>query len=101
MQFLCNANKLKESINIVEKAVSQKSTLPVLENIYLEIKNNSLKLRGNNLEIGIENDCQIESEFNEGSILVKAKTISGIMSKIDDEQLTISIDDSNKMKIKG
>ena len=38
MQFKCKSDDLKKSIAIVEKAVSQKSSLPVLENIFLELK---------------------------------------------------------------
>jgi DNA polymerase-3 subunit beta len=101
MQFKCNSGKLKESIAIVEKAVSQKSSLPVLENIFLELKGSHLKLRGNNLEIGIENGLVIDEPGVEGSILVKAKTLSSIFSKIDDNIVSISVDDSQKLSIKG
>ena len=82
MQFKCKSEKLKHSIAVVEKAVSQKSSLPVLENIFLELKGTQLKLRGNNLEIGIENGMNIEEPVAEGSILVKAKTLSSIFSKM-------------------
>ena len=37
MKFLCESSVLKKGITIVEKAVSQRSSLPVLENIYLEL----------------------------------------------------------------
>ena len=52
MRFSCQSQELQKGISIVEKAVSQRSSLPVLENIYFEITDNQLKLRGNNLEIG-------------------------------------------------
>ena len=101
MQFKCKADKLKQSIAVVEKAVSQKSSLPVLENIFLELKGTHLKLRGNNLEIGIENGIMIEDAVSEGSVLVKAKTLSSIFSKIDDKAVLISVDETQKLSIKG
>tara|TARA_Y100000748_G_C15441384_1_gene467299 strand:+ start:40 stop:1167 length:1128 start_codon:yes stop_codon:yes gene_type:complete len=101
MQFKCQSEKFKHSIAVVEKAVSQKSSLPVLENIFLELKGTQLKLRGNNLEIGIENGMNIEDPVSEGSILVKAKTLSSIFSKIDDNAVLISVDETQKLSIKG
>ncbi len=101
MQFKCQSEKLKHSIAVVEKAVSQKSSLPVLENIFLELKGTQLKLRGNNLEIGIENGFLIEEAVSEGSVLVKAKTLSNIFSKIDDNSVSISVDETQKLSIKG
>ena len=101
MEFLCNSNKLKHGIALVEKAVSQKSSLPVLENIFIELKNGALTLRGNNLEIGIENNLNIEPPQAEGSVLVKAKTLSGILSKIENESLSIKVSTDNKIAIKG
>ncbi len=101
MQFKCQSDKLKHSIAVVEKAVSQKSSLPVLENIFLELKGTQLKLRGNNLEIGIENGINIDEPISEGSILVKAKTLSSIISKIDDNNIEISVDETQRLSIKG
>ncbi|MBI60083.1 DNA polymerase III subunit beta [bacterium] len=101
MQFKCLSEKLKHSIAVVEKAVSQKSSLPVLENIFLELKGTQLKLRGNNLEIGIENGFLIEEPISEGSVLVKAKTLSNIFSKIDDNSVAIAVDETQKLSIKG
>jgi DNA polymerase III subunit beta len=101
MKFSCNSNTLQKTIGIVEKAVSQRSSLPVLENIYLEIKEGTLKLRGNDLEIGIENSLSLESVESEGQVLIKAKTISSILSKIQDQNLNFEIDEKNKMNIHG
>ena len=100
-KFKCKSNRLKECISVVRKAVSQKSSLPVLENIFLELKGAELKLRGNNLEIGIENHLTVDDVNSEGSLLVKAKTLSGTISKIDDKELTLSVNDSQQLEIKG
>jgi len=101
MKFSCNSNTLQKNIGIVEKAVSQRSSLPVLENIFIELKEGKLKLRGNDLEIGIEHVFPLSSIESEGQVLVKAKTISSILSKIQDEELNFEIDSSYKMNING
>ena len=61
MKFRVKSQDLQKSINIVEKAVSPRSSLPVLENIFIETKEGQLKLRGNDLEIGIENTIPLEN----------------------------------------
>jgi DNA polymerase III subunit beta len=101
MKFKAKSNALQKGISIVEKAVSNRTSLPILENIFLELKEGQLKLRGNDLEIGIENSFPIEGEIVEGSVLVKAKTFSNIISKLPQEELDISVDENNKVIIKG
>ena len=101
MEFTCKSKDLKDAIGVVEKAIAAKSSLPVLENVYLELSDNSLRLRGNNLEIGIENNLQIEQVQSTGSVLLKAKTLSGIIAKLDNESITLKADDQQKVSIKS
>ena len=63
MKFKTRNNTLQKGISIVEKAVSNRTSLPILENIFLELKEGHLKLRGNDLEIGIENIAKHEAEL--------------------------------------
>ena len=42
MKIICNRSKLIERVNIVLKAVSSKSTMPILGCLILEVNNNSL-----------------------------------------------------------
>ena len=61
----------------------------------------ALTLRGNNLEIGIENDIAIDQATQNGKVLLKAKTLSGIISKIDNEFITLKADEQQKVSIKS
>lgn len=101
MKFSVESNVLQKGISIVEKAVSSRTSLPVLENIFLELRDGELKLRGNDLEIGIENSVSIEGETVEGAILVKAKTFSNIISKLPQEKLELLVDENQKVIIKS
>lgn len=101
MKFSCDSTTLQKGINIVEKAISPRTSLPVLENIFFELDNNQLKLRGNDLEIGIENVVPVSESGVKGSILIKARTISSIISKLQNQSLDIEVGDDNKMVIKA
>jgi DNA polymerase-3 subunit beta len=99
MKFSCDSDKLQKSISIVEKSVSPRTSLPVLENIYLELTGNQLTLRGNDLEIGIEHQIEVENVQAEGKVLLKAKTISSVLSKLPHQKLDIEVDSQNNIHI--
>ena len=54
MKFKVERSELTLGINTVCKAISNRTTLPVLENIYLFLEGSQIILRGNDLELGIE-----------------------------------------------
>ena len=101
MKFSCDSSTLQKGISIVEKAISPRTSLPVLENIFLELKEGQLKLRGNDLEIGIENIVPVSGSGDDGSILIKARTISSIISKLQNQALNFEVGTDNKMIIKA
>jgi DNA polymerase-3 subunit beta len=105
MKFSCDSSLLFKSINIVEKAIAQKSTISVLENICFELSESKLILRANDLEIGIEHAIDVMVDPTHSifptSVLIKGKTISGIFSKISPQIIQITVDENNRFKIVG
>ena len=101
MKFTCNSSRLQKSISIVEKAISTRTSLPILENIFLELNGDQLTLRGNDLEIGIEHKIAVENAQGQGVTLVKAKTISSILSKLSKQSLDIEVTDDHKMILRA
>ena len=103
MKFKCNSSILLKGINHVLKAVSNRSPLPVMENIYMELGNKQLCLRGNDLEVGIESLIPIDSSDQSGAVLVKASTLNSIVTKMTDsnQSLSVEVDASNKVIIQS
>ena len=99
MKFKCKGNDLLKGLNIAEKAIPNRSSLPVLENVYLDVSNNQLTLLGNDLEIGIKHSMPIQNQEMEGKLLLKSKTLSNILSKLANEEITVEADDKNHVKI--
>jgi len=99
VKIFCSQRNLNNSVNIVQKAVSTKTTLPILKGILLEASNNKLKLVGNDLDIGIENtiDCEV---IEEGSIVISSKLFGDIIRKLPDADVMIEVDSSNNVTIK-
>ncbi|MBQ7006208.1 MAG: DNA polymerase III subunit beta, partial [Oscillospiraceae bacterium] len=54
MKFICRQDQLMIGVNTVLKAVSTKSTLPILECILIEDMNHQIKMTANDMELCIE-----------------------------------------------
>ena len=54
MKFICEKQKLQEGISIASKAITGKTTMPILEGIYITAKNNELTLIGSDMDVSIE-----------------------------------------------
>lgn len=98
MEFTISKNELVKGVSKVERLVSTKSTLPIIGNILFEAKKNSLKLSANNLEMGMA--VSVEAKVSkEGSILVPAKTLAGVVSKLPNTKINFNVNDRGLVKI--
>lgn len=93
MHIYCRQDLLLNSINIVLKACSTKTTMPILECILLTATNNKLILVGNNLELGIESTIDADV-LSEGCIALEAKIFSEIIRRMPGEVIEISTDEN-------
>ncbi|RKI41465.1 DNA polymerase III subunit beta [bacterium D16-51] len=100
MNIICEKSKLLEGINIALKAISGKSTMAILDCLVLEVKNDTIKIIANDLEIGIETiiDGDIKEE---GSAAINAKVFYEIIRKLPSETVSISVDGNYVMNING
>lgn len=99
MKFCCEKTELLENINIVLKAVSGKSLVPVLEGILISADDEgNIKLTGNDLKNAIE--ANFKGEVREpGKIVLNAKLFYEIISKLPDGVILISGDENFKTEI--
>ena len=99
MEFTCQKSVLQKAIHSVEKGISSRSTLLVLANLLFEINDDVLKIASTDLEIGIEKKIQVKKAVS-GSILIHSKTISSIVNKLPDADVTIKVLDNSAIEIK-
>ncbi len=88
MKIKCSKQDLLSSLNIVSKAVSTKTTMPILECILVEVYENKIKLTANDLEIGIETKLK-GSVIEMGRIAIEAKIFNDIIRKLPDSDIYI------------
>lgn len=96
MKFSCRRTDLLEAVNMAERAVASKSTMNILEGIYIEAKENEIRFLGNNLELCI--DCSIPGRVEKkGSCVVKASLFSDAVKKLPSyvDEAQIEVNESN------
>jgi len=86
----CLQENLAKGLVIVGRAVSTRSTLPVLGNILIEAKDNQLRLAATNLEISI--NCWIGAKVeDEGAITVPARLLTEFVNSMPPEQIDMEL----------
>ncbi len=86
---------LARGLSIVSRAVSPRSTLPVLGNVLIATDGGRLRLSATNLEMGIT--CWIGAKIEEeGSTTVPARTFSDLVNTLPDPQVNLSLDTASQ-----
>lgn len=98
MNFTCDQKKFLEVILTVQKAVSGRTSKPILEGILIETQKDMLKFVGTDLELGIES--YIEANIlSEGSVVIPAKLLTELVRKLPDAEMEVSVLDNYNVKI--
>ena len=98
MKLVCSKSNLLSGVQIVSKAVSNKTTMSILECIMIDATKGSITLTANDMDLGIE--TVIEGDIIEkGAIALDAKIFLEIVRKLPDSDIKIDTDDSFKTTI--
>jgi len=100
MKVTLKTAQLQEMCDILTRFVSKHSTLPILENVYIKWSGDQLIMRATDMEkyVHVQVTAQLDSE---GALTVNAKMFTDIIKVLDDEYVTLIIDQSkDKLTIK-
>ncbi|MFI3173810.1 MAG: DNA polymerase III subunit beta [Bacillota bacterium] len=89
MNIVCEKSVLANYISIVMKAVSSKTTLPILECILLTANDDGFFLTGTDLEIGIQTKPMPATIRQEGKIAIEAKFFNDVIRRLEGDMVTI------------
>lgn len=99
MNFKCVKSDLLDGIQIVQRAISSKTTLPILSGILFDLKKDKLILSATDLEISIKSDVKVKT-LKEGSLVVPAKLIENIIRYLPESTIEIRLQDKkNQIQI--
>ncbi len=100
MKFICQQQNLIKALNIVSKAVSVRTTMPVLKGIMLKAEDGSLTMSASDLDLSIQDT--IPAEVSEsGSVIVMARLFSDIVRKLPGDEVQVEFNDESNVLIKS
>lgn len=82
MKFTADRNLLSEAIINASKVTALHSSIPALEGILINLKNNILTVTGYDLDSGIKNMIPVLSAEEEGEVVLNAKLIADMLKKM-------------------
>ena len=89
MKFSCNQQNLAKALNIVSKAVTARTTIPILKGILLKVNSDgTLTMSASDLDLGIEKTFKVENS-QPGEIVVQAKLFGDIIRKLPNDTITV------------
>ncbi|MEA2622419.1 MAG: polymerase subunit beta [Chloroflexota bacterium] len=92
---------LARGLSVVSRAVSSRSTLPVLSNVLLRTEDAGLKLTATNLEIGITSWVPGKID-EEGALTVPARLLTDVVSGLPPgERVELTVESGNSLHVKA
>ncbi len=98
MKLICSKANLLNGVQIVSKAVPNKTTMSILECILIDASKGDIRLTANDMELGIETVVSGEI-IEKGIIALDAKIFQEIIRHLPDNDITIETDESNRTTI--
>ena len=98
MIFICEKQKLQEGISISAKALTGKTTMPILEGIFISATKEGLTLIGSDIDVSIETKVSA-NVTEEGKIVIDAKIFGEIIRKLSNAEVKIETLENNIVQI--
>lgn len=99
MKVTCSKESLLKVISVAENIISTKNSISVLSNILLEAKENKIKITASETKLSFYAEIGADI-LEEGSISINCNKFYSIAKKLPGEEILISIENDNIIKIK-
>lgn len=99
MKVICSRKDLFEGVQTAARAVSSRSSLPILGHLLIRTQEGKIRLAATDLEIGVECSTPANVE-EEGSLTAPARVFTEILSTLPDGDVVLSVDEGNRVTIK-
>ncbi|MBO7321718.1 MAG: hypothetical protein J6U80_07330 [Bacteroidales bacterium] len=90
MKFTVSSSELLHGLLSVSRVISNRNTLPILDNFLFVLSGNSLEVTASDLEMTLKTTIAIEDVQEEGEIAVPAKLLTDSLKEFPDLPLQFS-----------
>ncbi|MEW3465246.1 DNA polymerase III subunit beta, partial [Enterococcus entomosocium] len=105
MKLTLNRTEFMQELQTVQRAISTKTTIPILTGVKLSLSEKGLTMTGSNADISIETFLSVENEKAQmqiektGAIVLQARFFSEIVRRLPESTLTLEVLDNNQVAI--
>ncbi|MRT93739.1 DNA polymerase III subunit beta [Ancylomarina sp. 16SWW S1-10-2] len=92
MKFVVSSTEILGHIQAVSRVISNKNTLPILDNFLFELKNDELIVTASDLETTLITTIPLDSSEGEGVIALPAKILTDTLKEFPEQPLTFEVD---------
>jgi DNA polymerase-3 subunit beta len=91
MKFVISSTELLSHLQAISRVISNKNTLPILDNFLFQLSDNELKITASDLETTLITTIRLENVTDEGSIAIPARILTDTLKEFPDQPLTFDI----------
>jgi len=92
MKFVVSSTELLSHLQAISRVISNKSTLPILDNFLFDLKENKLVLTASDLEVTMVTSLELENADGEGTIAMPSRILLETLKKFPEQPLNFDID---------
>ena len=89
MRIVIPQPQLLKTLQMVEHAVNDRSTLPILANVLLEIGESELVLTATDLDVGIQCRFPLTPPIERGAVTLPARKLTTVVRELPDDVVTL------------
>jgi len=98
LKATCPRDGLFEAMQMVSRAVSGRSTLPILNNVLIEASENALHLVATDLELSMEASIPAKVQ-EEGALTAPARVLVEVVQNLPSADVELAVDDANTVTV--
>ncbi len=91
MKFVISSTALLSHLQAISRVISNKNTLPILDNYLFKLSKKELKITASDLETTLITTIQLENVTDDGSIAIPARILTDTLKEFPDQPLTFDI----------
>ena len=98
MNFIVSSTQLLNHLQTVNRVISSKNTMAILDNFLFDLNGNNLTITASDVETTMTTTFEVESSTGSGVVAIEAKRLLNILKEFSEQPLTFNIDDAS-MKV--
>lgn len=95
MKFIVSSIDLLSHLQSIGRVISNKNTMPILDNFLFRIEGNTLTITASDIETTMETSLHLDTVEQEGAVAIAAKLLIDTLKEFPEQPLSFTVDPSS------